>query len=113
MQYYATNIAKTNWKEGGQELLSGYFPYIELRGKLAALQNAGANEISLTQNAHMGMNFISNGLELKEGDDIDHLNVAYVKCLYGPIDVVVGRQLLAWGSGYNFNPTDIFNAKPI
>ena len=70
MQYYAENIAKTNWKEGGEELLSGYFPYLELREKLAALQNAEPSEISLTQNAHMGMNFISNGLDLEEGDEV-------------------------------------------
>jgi selenocysteine lyase/cysteine desulfurase len=70
MQHYAENIAKTNWKEGGQELLSGYFPYKELREKLASLHNAEAGEISLTQNAHMGMNFISNGLELNKGDEI-------------------------------------------
>ncbi|UCG28316.1 MAG: aminotransferase class V-fold PLP-dependent enzyme [Bacteroidales bacterium] len=70
LQYYAVNIAKTDWKEGGKELLTGYFPYFEIRRKLGKLKNADVNEISLTQNAHMGMNFISNGLELNAGDEI-------------------------------------------
>lgn len=70
MQHYAINIAKTDWKEGGQELLSGYFPYVEIREKLGKLINAGFDEISLIQNATMGMNYISNGMELESGDEI-------------------------------------------
>ncbi|MBN1622429.1 MAG: hypothetical protein JW871_07560 [Endomicrobiales bacterium] len=46
-------------------------------------------------------------------DSKHRLNVAYVKFLKGKFDLVVGRQLMAWGSGYNFNPTDIFNSKPL
>jgi selenocysteine lyase/cysteine desulfurase len=51
-------------------LLSGYFLYQDLRTKLGGLINADYKEISLTQNATFGMNFIANGLDLKEGDEI-------------------------------------------
>lgn len=70
MRYNAVHGAETDYKGEGPQLLSGYFEYRELREKLGALINADYKEISLTQNATFGMNFIANGLDLKEGDEI-------------------------------------------
>jgi len=47
------------------------------------------------------------------GDDGNRINVAMVKFLVPRTDIIIGRQLISRGSGYNFNPTDIFNSKPI
>ncbi len=70
MRYNAVHGAETDYKGEGPQLLSGYFEYKELRQKLGVLINADYKEISLTQNATFGMNFIANGLDLKEGDEI-------------------------------------------
>lgn len=70
MRYSAVHGAETDYKGEGPQLLSGYFPYQELREKLGALINADYREISLTQNATFGMNFVANGLDLKAGDEI-------------------------------------------
>lgn len=67
---YAVEIAHCDWSDGGIDLLSGYFPYIELRQKIGRLINAGYKEIALTQNATMGMNFLANGLDLPRGAEI-------------------------------------------
>ncbi|MFC1755310.1 hypothetical protein ACFL96_18295 [Thermoproteota archaeon] len=46
-------------------------------------------------------------------DHKSRLNTAKVKFIFDNLDIVLGRQLLGWGSGYNFNPTDVINAKPL
>ncbi len=70
MRTYAAEIARCDWSDGGIKLLSGYFPYDELRKKLGKLINADYREIALTQNATMGMNFLSNGLDLTPGSEV-------------------------------------------
>ena len=70
MRFNAINIAKTDYQGKGPHLLSGYDPAIDLRKKIAALINCEYPEIVLTQNATFGMNYLSNGLDLKEGDEI-------------------------------------------
>ncbi|WP_228851569.1 aminotransferase class V-fold PLP-dependent enzyme [Aegicerativicinus sediminis] len=75
MMYYNTEAATIDYKNGsGPELLSGYFPYEELRKKLGTIVNADFKELSITQNATIGMNFVGNGLDLKEGDEIINTN---------------------------------------
>ena len=75
MMHYNKEAATVDYKNGsGPELLSGYFPYIELREKLGAIVNCDFKEISLTQNATHGMNFVGNGLDLKEGDELINTN---------------------------------------
>lgn len=37
----------------------------------------------------------------------------FVKISAGIVDVTVGKQQLPWGTGYVWNPTDIFNAKNV
>ncbi len=71
MLHYNKEAATIDYKDGsGPELLSGYFPYVELREKLAKIINCDHKEISLTQNATFGMNFVGMGLDLKEGDEL-------------------------------------------
>jgi selenocysteine lyase/cysteine desulfurase len=75
MMYYNTEAATIDYKDGsGPELLSGYFPYIELREKLGHIVNCDYKEISITQNATIGMNFVGNGLNLKPGDELINTN---------------------------------------
>lgn len=50
--------------------LSGYAPFPEWREKMAEFVGADPDEIALTQNATMGMNFVANGLDLAEGDEV-------------------------------------------
>ncbi|MFC1770402.1 hypothetical protein ACFLZV_00805, partial [Candidatus Margulisiibacteriota bacterium] len=56
--------------------------------------------------------FLAN-LQYEFKDQEHRLNVVSVKFSLGMADISIGRQLFAWGTGYNFNPTDIFNAKPL
>jgi len=75
MMFYNTEAATIDYKDGsGPELLSGYFPYIELREKLGNIINCDYKEISITQNATIGMNLVGNGLSLKEGDELINTN---------------------------------------
>jgi isopenicillin-N epimerase len=68
MRKVATDIA--DWDYKGDDWITGYQPYRTIRAKLAALMNATAEEISLAENAHSGMNIIANGLDLQPGDEI-------------------------------------------
>jgi selenocysteine lyase/cysteine desulfurase len=52
------------------EPLTGYQPLLELRAVIGRFVNAAADEIALTQNATMGMNFLANGLDLEAGDEV-------------------------------------------
>ena len=75
MLYYNKEAATIDYKNGsGPELLSGYFPYVELRKKLGEIINCDYKEISLTQNATFGMNYVGMGLDLKEGDELLNTN---------------------------------------
>ncbi|MEM7185233.1 MAG: aminotransferase class V-fold PLP-dependent enzyme [Bacteroidota bacterium] len=71
MLHFNKEAATIDYKNGsGPELLSGYFPYVELREKLARIINCDYKAISLTQNATFGMNYVGMGLDLKEGDEL-------------------------------------------
>jgi selenocysteine lyase/cysteine desulfurase len=75
MMYYNTEAATIDYKDGsGPELLSGYFPYVELREKLGKIINCDYKEISITQNATIGMNLVGNGLNLKAVDELINTN---------------------------------------
>jgi selenocysteine lyase/cysteine desulfurase len=49
-----------------------YFPkkIDEVRTKLARFINASPEEVAITRNTTEGMNFVANGLDLKEGDEV-------------------------------------------
>jgi selenocysteine lyase/cysteine desulfurase len=75
MLHYNKEAATIDYKNGsGPELLSGYFSYDELRAKLAKIINCDYKEISLTQNATFGMNYVGMGLDLKKGDELLNTN---------------------------------------
>lgn len=75
MLHYNVEAATIDYKNNsGPKLLSGYFPYEELRRKLAKIINCDFREISLTQNATFGMNYVGMGLDLKPGDELLNTN---------------------------------------
>ena len=75
MMHYNTEAATIDYKNGsGPELLTGYFPYEELRSKLGKIINCDFKEISLVQNATFGMNYVGMGLDLKKGDELLNTN---------------------------------------
>jgi len=68
LRQVAADIAEWDYKS--DDWITGYQPYRVIRGKLAALMNASTEEISLIENAHMGMNTVANGLDFKPGDEV-------------------------------------------
>ncbi|WP_272650698.1 MULTISPECIES: aminotransferase class V-fold PLP-dependent enzyme [Maribacter] len=75
MLHYNVEAATIDYKNNsGPKLLSGYFPYEELRTKLSKIIHCDFKEISLTQNATFGMNYVGMGLNLKEGDELLNTN---------------------------------------
>ncbi|NQX78420.1 aminotransferase class V-fold PLP-dependent enzyme [Gilvibacter sp.] len=75
MLHWNKEAATIDYKNGsGPELLSGYFPYQELREQLGQLINCDFKEISITQNATFGMNYVGMGLDLMEGDELLNTN---------------------------------------
>ncbi|GGD90724.1 cysteine desulfurase [Maribacter cobaltidurans] len=75
MLHYNVEAATIDYKNNtGPELLTGYFPYEELRTKLSKIIHCDFKEISLTQNATFGMNYVGMGLDLKKGDELLNTN---------------------------------------
>lgn len=75
MMHWNVEAATVDYKNGsGPELLTGYFPYEELRTKLGKIINSDFKEISLVQNATFGMNYVGMGLDLKKGDELLNTN---------------------------------------
>ena len=75
MLHYNVEAATVDYKnDSGPKLLTGYFPYEALRTKLAKIINCDYREISLTQNATFGMNYVGMGLELNPGDELLNTN---------------------------------------
>jgi selenocysteine lyase/cysteine desulfurase len=65
-----TELADWPYEHPDGEPLTGYQPLLGLRGTVGRFVNAAADEIALTQNATMGMNFLANGLDLATGDEV-------------------------------------------
>ncbi|UWX56511.1 aminotransferase class V-fold PLP-dependent enzyme [Maribacter litopenaei] len=75
MLHYNVEAATIDYKNNsGPKLLSGYFPYEDLRTKLSQIIHCDFKEISLTQNATFGMNYVGMGLNLKPGDELLNTN---------------------------------------
>ncbi len=70
MLYSAVHGAETDYKDAGPQLLSGYFPYEDIRKKVGDVINGDYRNIALTQNATFGMNYVAHGLDLREGDEL-------------------------------------------
>ena len=65
----AANMAEWDY-EGDGDIMSGYFPYTEIRQKAARLINSDVKEIALTENVTMAMSFVAMGIELEKGDEV-------------------------------------------
>lgn len=74
LRYNAIHGAETDYKGAGPQLLTGYFKYEDTRKRIGQLINAKFDEIALTQNATFGMNYVANGLDLKQGDELLNTN---------------------------------------
>lgn len=74
LKEYSKNIAHVDWSNGGIDIITGYFPHDSLRKKLGAIINADYQQIALIKNAHMGMNLVANGLDLRYGDEVIQTN---------------------------------------
>lgn len=71
LTHWGAHAAEVDYKHGsGPALLTGYFPYEELRTKIGKIINCDYKEISLTQNATFGMNYVGMGLDLNPGDEL-------------------------------------------
>ncbi len=65
-----TDLAAWPYEQPDGEPLTGYQKLLEVRQAVGQFVNAPAEEIALTQNATMGMNFLANGLDLAPGDEV-------------------------------------------
>jgi isopenicillin-N epimerase len=75
MLHYNKEAAAIDYKhDDGKNLISGYQPDEELRTKISKIINCDYKEISLTQNATFGMNYVGLGLDLKKGDELLNTN---------------------------------------
>ena len=70
-------IAHWDYKAEHPDYFSGYRPETDLRSKLAALIGATADEVALTQNATVGMNYVANGLPLEPGHEVILTNLEH------------------------------------
>lgn len=66
----SATIAEWDYKPDRPNWFTGYTPEDRVREKLARILNARREEIALTQNATMGMNFVAMGLDLSPGDEV-------------------------------------------
>lgn len=65
-----TELADWPYEQADGEPLTGYQQLKDARAEVGRFINATADEIALTQNATMGMNFLANGLDLAPGDEV-------------------------------------------
>jgi selenocysteine lyase/cysteine desulfurase len=63
-------LADWPYEQADGEPLTGYQPLKDVRAAAGRFINASADEIALTQNATMGMNFLAHGLDLAAGDEV-------------------------------------------
>jgi selenocysteine lyase/cysteine desulfurase len=77
MNQVAGTVAHWNYKAGTPDYISGYNPETDLRTALATLIGASADEVALTQNATLGMNYVANGLPIEPGHEIILTNLEH------------------------------------
>jgi selenocysteine lyase/cysteine desulfurase len=65
-----TRLAAWAYTQPEGEPLTGYQPSLELRTAVGRFVNANSDEVAITQNATMSMNFLANGLDLAPGDEV-------------------------------------------
>jgi selenocysteine lyase/cysteine desulfurase len=68
--YVEESLTEWDYSEDKPERLAGYRPETVLREKIAAFIGCDFDEVGLTLNATMGMNFLANGIDLDPGDEV-------------------------------------------
>lgn len=63
------------------EPLTGYEPSLGIRTAVGAFINAQPDEVAITQNATMSMNFLANGLDLSPGDEVISTDQEHGGCI--------------------------------
>ena len=76
-----TELADWPYEHADGEPLTGYQPLKDVRAEVGRFINASADEIALTQNATMGMNFLANGLDLAPGDEVVSTDQEHGGCI--------------------------------
>ena len=66
----ASTLANWEYLNDDREWITGYTPERELRARLGRLFGAAPAEISLTQNATMGVNLVAHGFPFRSGDEV-------------------------------------------
>jgi selenocysteine lyase/cysteine desulfurase len=64
------HLTEWDYSREKPELLAGYRPEETLRQKIADFIHCDLDEVGLTLNATMGMNFLANGIDLEPGDEV-------------------------------------------
>jgi selenocysteine lyase/cysteine desulfurase len=70
LRYVEESLAQWDFSGDRPERLAGYRPEKGLRQKLADFVHCDMDEMGLTINATMAMNFVANGLDLRAGDEV-------------------------------------------
>ena len=94
MRYLETQLVASNYEPGKPIFLAGYQDEPHLRERLGTLLGCTKEEIALTQNATVGMNYIAHGLELEAGDQVVMTNMEHQGGRAG-YDVRVARDGIA------------------
>ena len=77
MNQVAGTVAHWNYKAGTPDYITGYNPETDLRTALAALIGTSPDELALTQNATVAMNYIANGLPIEPGHEVILTNLEH------------------------------------
>jgi selenocysteine lyase/cysteine desulfurase len=87
----ASTLAHWEYLNDDREWITGYTPEKKLRSRLGQLFGANPSELSLTQNATMGINYIAHGIDWQPGDEIIHTDQEHpgAKC---PWEVLAERR---------------------
>src|SRR5262245_13956042 len=76
-----TRLAAWAYDHPEGEPLTGYEPSLGIRAAVGALINARPDEVAITQNATMAMNFLANGLDLSPGDEVISTDQEHGGCI--------------------------------
>jgi isopenicillin-N epimerase len=76
-----TRLAAWAYDHPEGEPLTGYEPELGIRTAVGAFINAKPDEVAITQNATMSMNFLANGLDLMPGDEVISTDQEHGGCI--------------------------------
>src|SRR5499426_3548447 len=76
-----TRLAAWAYDHPEGEPLTGYEPSLGIRTAVGAFINAKPDEVAITQNATIAMNFLANGLDLSPGDEVISTDQEHGGCI--------------------------------